>query len=78
VANENENCFCQRTTTEFMNNSNESDILHQMLTFKVVTCKTLNEIRKRRGTAVAQWLRQCATNQKLAGSIPNGVIGIFP
>jgi hypothetical protein len=30
-----------------------------------------------RVTAVAQWLRYCATNQKVAGSIPNGVIGIF-
>jgi len=29
------------------------------------------------GTAVAQWLRCCATNRKVAGSIPNGVIGIF-
>jgi len=29
------------------------------------------------GTAVAQWLRCCATNQKVAGSIPDGVIGIF-
>jgi hypothetical protein len=29
------------------------------------------------GTAVAQWLGYCATNQKLAGSIPDGVIGIF-
>jgi len=29
------------------------------------------------GTAVAQWLRCCATNQKVAGSIPVGVIGIF-
>jgi len=30
-----------------------------------------------RGTAVAQWLRCCATNRKVAGSIPVGVIGIF-
>jgi hypothetical protein len=30
-----------------------------------------------RGTAVAQWLRYCATNRKASGSIPNGVIGIF-
>jgi hypothetical protein len=30
-----------------------------------------------RGTAVAQWLRYCATNRKVAGSIPDGVIGIF-
>ena len=25
----------------------------------------------------AQWLRCCATNQKVAGLIPDGVIGIF-
>ena len=29
------------------------------------------------GTAVAQWLRWCATNLKVAGSIPAGVIGTF-
>ena len=29
------------------------------------------------GTAVAQWLRCCATNRKVAGSIPDGVIGNF-
>jgi hypothetical protein len=29
------------------------------------------------GTAVAQWLRFCATNRKVAGSIPGGVIGFF-
>ena len=29
------------------------------------------------GTAVAQWLRCCATNRKVAGSIPAGAIGIF-
>jgi hypothetical protein len=26
---------------------------------------------------VAQWLRYCATNRKVAVSIPDGVIGIF-
>ena len=26
---------------------------------------------------VEQWLRCCATNRKVAGSIPDGVIGIF-
>ena len=30
-----------------------------------------------KGTAVAQCLRCCATNPKVAGSIPDGVIGIF-
>ena len=29
------------------------------------------------GTAVAQWLRCCATNRKVAGSIPNGIIGMM-
>ena len=29
------------------------------------------------GTAVAQWLRHCATNRKVAGSIPAGVSGFF-
>ena len=29
------------------------------------------------GTAVAQWLRCCATNWKVAGSIPAGVSGFF-
>ena len=29
------------------------------------------------GTAVAQWLRCCTTNQKVAGSIPDGVFGFF-
>ena len=31
----------------------------------------------RAGTAVAQWLRCCATNQKVAGSIPACVSGFF-
>jgi hypothetical protein len=26
---------------------------------------------------VAQWLRHCATNRKVAGSIPDAAIGIF-
>jgi len=29
------------------------------------------------GTAVAQWLRCCATNRKVASSIPAGVIAFF-
>jgi hypothetical protein len=29
------------------------------------------------GNAVAHWLRHCATSRKVAGSIPNRVIGIF-
>ena len=30
-----------------------------------------------RGTVVAQWLRCCATNRKVAGSIPASVSGFF-
>ena len=29
------------------------------------------------GTAVGQWLRCCATNRKVAGSIPTGASGFF-
>jgi hypothetical protein len=29
------------------------------------------------GHAVAQWLRHCATNRKVAGSIADGVTGFF-
>ena len=29
------------------------------------------------GSAVAQWLRCCATNRKVAGLIPAGVSGFF-
>ena len=29
------------------------------------------------GTAVVEWLTRCATNRKVTGSIPDGVIGIF-
>ena len=40
--------------------------------------KTINtDIAAEWGTAVAQWLGCCATNRKVAGSIPDGVIGIF-
>jgi hypothetical protein len=29
------------------------------------------------GTAIAQWLSCCTTSRKVAGSIPDGVSGIF-
>ena len=29
------------------------------------------------GTVIAQWLRCCVTNRKVAGSIPAGVSGFF-
>jgi len=41
------------------------------------TLKTEAEISETFLTAVAQWLRCCATNRKVAGSIPAGVSGFF-
>ena len=37
----------------------------------------LEALYRTKETAVAQWLRCCATNRKIAGSIPVGVTGIF-
>jgi hypothetical protein len=37
-------------------------------------CKCVNISR---GTAVAQWLRYCPTNQKVAGLIPDDVMEFF-
>ena len=37
-------------------------------------CENTSEERE---TAVAQWLRRCATNREDAGSIPAGVSGFF-
>ena len=40
-------------------------------------CSYMTYLISKAGTAVAQWLRCCATNRKVAGSIPAGVSGIF-
>ena len=37
----------------------------------------MSKYATKRGTVVAQWLRCCATNWTVAGSILDGVIGIF-
>jgi hypothetical protein len=39
--------------------------------------KRINRRHTSAGHAVAQWLRHCATNRKVAGSISDGLIGIF-
>ena len=56
-------------------------------TSQITTAATLllqwSEVRKLHtvlvvsGTAVAHWLRCCATNRKVSGSIPAGVSGVF-
>jgi hypothetical protein len=48
-------------------NSLQSD--HEMIILLLVGVDTVCSRRS--------WLRHCATNQQVTGSIPNGVIGIF-
>ena len=35
------------------------------------------QLKSNRGTRWRSWLRHCATTRKVAGSVPDGVIGIF-
>ena len=56
--------------------SNVEFLLFSLFTIKL-TCKLESLHFVNLGTAVAQWLRCCVTNRKVAGSIPDGVIGIF-
>ena len=47
--------------------------MHQRIKFILFWNDTLHVS----GAALAQWLRCCATNRKVAGSIPAGVNGFF-
>ena len=42
-----------------------------------IAINTLTASTYAEGTMVAQWLKRCATNLKVAGSIPAGVSGFF-
>ena len=53
--------FC--TSSDMLLQNVDTDILRQLIFF--------NSTRWR------SWLRHCATSRKVAGSIPDGVIGIF-
>jgi hypothetical protein len=55
---------CLKTVVDFQ------VIAYHLILFKETTLQC-------KGTAVAQCLRHCATNQKVAGSIQDGVIGFF-
>ena len=46
-------------------------------TYRIRSWSRMDSAMTWMGTAVTQWLRFCATNRKVAGSIPAGVIGIF-
>jgi len=41
------------------------------------TCEALEIIASSSGVEVIIWLKHCATNREVVGSIPNGVVGIF-
>ena len=49
----------------------------KIIRFKIQAYKEIKFIAPLLRTAVAQWLRCCATNRKVAGSIPAGVSGFF-
>ena len=50
---------------------------HGMCLYIIMVIHIICTYTTMKGTAVAQRLRCCATNRKVAGSIPDGVIGIF-
>jgi hypothetical protein len=52
-------------------------IITTALLITIIRRRQTTQINNKRGTAVAQWLRFCATNLKVAVSIPDGVIGLF-
>jgi hypothetical protein len=53
------------------------DQLHKSLNAVLMILLNFIYVLLLMGFAVAQWLRHCTTNRKVAGSIPDGVIGIF-
>jgi hypothetical protein len=60
-----------------VNHLNENTLLKEDVLNCIIITKLMLLVLLISGTAVAQWLRCCATNRKVAGSIPAGVIGIF-
>jgi hypothetical protein len=45
----------------------------------LVGCRTRSSLpySPEKGYTIAWWLRDCATNRKVAGSVPDGVTGFF-
>ena len=54
-----------------------SEIMSPSLISLLIMIKYLQDLHTHWGTTVTQWLRCCATNRKVAGSIPASVSGIF-
>ena len=52
-------------------------MVSELILRKIQHCTFYWHTQKIKGNAVAQWLRCCVTNRKVAGSIPAGIIRIF-
>jgi len=69
VSRDVEACLAQKMKALFIHETPAyQDYIHKVSVI-------LHDYVSAQGTAVAQWLRCCATNRKVAGSIPDGVIG---
>jgi hypothetical protein len=68
------NVHKRQTVFHIILQTNYTSYIHMFrpLLWKAILLKLQEQVRH----AVAQWLRHCATNRKVAGSIPDGVITI--
>ena len=66
-----------RTIDSVKNNRCRKMAQWSLLSLKLSVNVNIYLFIRQKGTAVAQRLRGCATNRKVAGSIPDGVTGIF-
>ena len=57
--------------------SNETDISASVLCLDITNACLKNDKHPRKLTRQRGWLMHCATSRKVAGSIPDGVTGIF-
>jgi hypothetical protein len=69
-------CLCSKHTVifKYINTFQATGCFGQE---NMVKTSTKEIYIKLEGTTVAQWLRFCATNRKVTGLIPDGVIGFF-
>jgi hypothetical protein len=78
-------CFCQYVLCDFTQPLQQNTIITDdtSRTLYIILKTWINMDNNMKfmpnvwGTRWRSWLRHCATNRKVAGSIPDGVIGIF-
>ena len=70
--------FISKTCRGDINLKNLEDNIKMYPTGTAYICElVLSQVHNKWGTRCRSWLRHCATSRKVAGSIPDGVIGIF-